>query len=245
MKFPKTIIKSVIYGVPSDLIINPEKYLFVTEVGSRMWRMEKFASDYDLFHVYQTPSREYLINGNFGSTKPAKIWTDNKDREIDAQYMEIGHLTNLLKKGNVNAIWAVCSGVIHKDTDVLRNLREIVLNNLSKASYQSIRGMSISQLKDVEKRKGVRDPQKNLVSCRRTQLFGINLLLGSGISFCPTCSISEISVETCKNGFEDMKTALEISPLPEEPNPVPFDDFIYRLRMKEILDNNIETGIVE
>ena len=66
----------------TDLVTDPESYLFVTEVGSRMWGMAKFASDYDLFHVYQTPSRKYLVSGDFGSTKPASTWVDSKKREI-------------------------------------------------------------------------------------------------------------------------------------------------------------------
>ena len=231
---------SKIYGLPSDLIVDQSKYLFVTEVGSRMWGMEKFASDYDLFHVYQTPASEYLISGNFGSSKPAKIWFDDRNREIDAQYMEIGHLVGLLKKGNVNALWAVCSDVAHKDTEVLRQLKHITLQNLSKASYQSIHGMAISQLKDAEKRKEVKDPQKNLVTCQRTLLFGIKLLYGEGVSFKASWPMYEITKENCEANFIDLDIALQCSKLPDFPNPQPFDDFIYRLRMQEILDNNIK-----
>ena len=119
----------------TDLVTDPESYLFVTEVGSRMWGMEKFASDYDLFHVYQTPASEYLVSGHFGNTRAAKIWTDSEGREIDAQYMEIGHLVGLLKKGNANAIWAVCSCVIHEDTEVLRQLKHITLQNIATDVY--------------------------------------------------------------------------------------------------------------
>ena len=227
----------------TDLVTDPESYLFVTEVGSRMWGMEKFASDYDLFHVYQTPASEFLISGNFGNTKAAKIWTDPQNREIDAQYMEIGHLVGLLKKGNVNAIWAVCSGVVHKDTEVLRQLKHITLQNLSKASYQSIRGMAISQLKDAEKRKEVKDPQKSLVTCQRTLLFGIKLLYGEGVDFKASWPMFEITKEACEANFIDLDVALQCSKLPEFPNPKHFDNFIYRLRMQEILDNNVKLDI--
>jgi predicted nucleotidyltransferase len=99
-----------------------ENYLFVTEVGSRMWGMEKFASDYDLFHCYQQPAREYLRTSTFEKSRPAKKDYDLRDgvtRELDCQYMEIGHLVNLLKKGNVNAIWAVCSPVVHQNRQPL------------------------------------------------------------------------------------------------------------------------------
>lgn len=228
----------------SDLVVDPEKYLFVTEVGSRMWGMEKFASDYDLFHVYQAPAKDYLVSGNFGNTKPAKTWVDTNNREIDAQYMEIGHLVNLLKKGNVNAIWAVCSGVVHKDSEVLQQLKHITLQNLSRASYHSIRGMAISQLNDAEKRKEVRDPQKSLVSCQRTLLFGIKLLYGEGVDFKASWPMYEITKEQCEANFIDLDAAFERSKLPEYPNPLHFDNFLYRLRMQEILDNCVETKVV-
>ena len=228
----------------TDLVTDPENYLFVTEVGSRMWRMEKFASDYDLFHVYQTPSKNYLVSGNFGSTKPASTWVDNKKREIDAQYMEIGHLVNLLKKGNVNAIWAVCSGVVHKDSEVLQELKHITLQNLSKSSYQSIRGMSISQLKDAEKRKEVRDPQKSLWSCKRTLEFGHTLLTGGGV-FLQCNSGYEMTEEILQKEFDRLDEAHKMSKLPDAPNPKHFDNFIYRLRMKEILDNNIVVKVCD
>jgi predicted nucleotidyltransferase len=228
----------------SDIVTNPDDYLFVTEVGSRMWGMAKFASDYDLFHVYQTPSKDYLVSGNFGSTKPAKSWVDEKNREIDAQYMEIGHLVNLLKKGNINAMWAVCSRVVHKDSEVLQQLKYITLQNLSKASYPSICGMAISQLKDAEKRKEVRDPQKSLWSCKRTLEFGHTLLTGGGV-FLQCNSGYEMTEEILQKEFDRLDEAHKMSKLPDAPNPKHFDNFIYRLRMKEILDNNIVVKVCD
>lgn len=227
----------------SDLVVDPEKYLFVTEVGSRMWGMEKFASDYDLFHVYQAPAKDYLVSGNFGNTKPAKTWVDTNNREIDAQYMEIGHLVNLLKKGNVNAIWAVCSGVVHKDSEVLQQLKHITLQNLSRASYHSIRGMAISQLNDAEKRKEVRDPQKSLWSCKRTLEFGHILLTGGGV-YIQCYSGHEMTKEILDKEFDRLDAAFERSKLPEYPNHSHFDNFLYRLRMQEILDNCVEMKVV-
>ncbi len=222
--------------------------LFVTEVGSRMWGMEKFASDYDLFHCYQQPAGEYLRTSTFEKSRPAKTFTADAEyltipigAEIDAQYMEIGHLVNLLKKGNINAIWAVCSGVIRRDNPALKELRGITLNNLSKATYQSIKGMALSAYADADIRKAVRDPEKSLWTCRRTLEMGDSLLLGGGVDFFVVTRMSHGSItkEYCQEAFAKLERSYALSKLPDFPDPVPFDDFLFRIRMKEILDNNI------
>lgn len=234
-----------------------ENYLFVTEVGSRMWGMEKFASDYDLFHCYQQPAREYLRTSTFEKSRPAKSFTADSEwclnqpwfhntpapaipigAEVDAQYMEIGHLVNLLKKGNVNAIWAVCSPVVHQNSQTLRELKQITLDNLSRASYASIKGMAMSELSDATKRKAVRDPQKNLQTCIRTLWFGHTLLTGGGVYFSPVTQ--DVTEADCQHEFERLDIAYETKKVGrEKPDPVPFDDFLFRIRMKEILDNHI------
>ena len=104
----------------ADKELNLPDYLFVTEVGSRMWMMDDVSSDYDLFYCYQTPSTDYLRNGDFKNTRAARKFTVTGN-EYDAQYMEIGHLINLLCKGNVNAIWAVMSPLIYKPSLRIRN----------------------------------------------------------------------------------------------------------------------------
>jgi len=228
--------------------------LFVTEVGSRMWGMEKFASDFDLFHCYQQPAREYLRTSTFEKSRPAKTFTANVDyliqtqnvtipagAEIDAQYMEIGHLVNLLKKGNVNAIWAVCSPVVHQQSATLAELKEITLNNLSRASYASIKGMAMSELSDATKRKDVRDPQKSLQTCVRTLWFGHTLLTGGGVYFSPVTQ--DTTEADCRHEFDLLEVAYETKKVKEKPDPVPFDDFLFRIRMNEILANHISIKV--
>lgn len=230
--------------------------LFVTEVGSRMWGMEKFASDYDLFHCYQQPARDYLRTSTFEKARAAKTFKADTDyliqtqnvkipvgAEIDAQYMEIGHLVNLLKKGNVNAIWAVCSPVVHQNSQTLRELKQITLDNLSRASYASIKGMAMSELSDATKRKDVRDPQKSLQSCIRTLWFGHALLTGGGVYFSPVTQ--DVTEADCQHEFELLDVAYETKKVgKEKPDPAPFDDFLFRIRMKEILDNHISVEVI-
>ena len=230
-----------------------DEILFVTEVGSRMWGMEQYASDYDLFHCFQQPARDYLRSGTFEKSRPAQTYRFESregllgtyfdeipiNSEIDAQYMEIGHLVNLLKKGNVNAIWAVCSPVVHQDSEVLQELKQITLNNLSRASYASIKGMAMSELSDATKRKEVRDPQKNLKTCMRTLWFGYTLLTGGGINFSGVSG--DVVEDDCQREFKRLDQAYESAKIREQPHLRPFDDFLFRLRVTEILDSHIKT----
>jgi predicted nucleotidyltransferase len=209
------------------------QYIFVTEVGSRMWGMENFASDYDLFNVFQQPSSEYLRTSNFEKTRPAKTYFED-GKEIDSQFMEIGHLIHQLKKGNVNALWAVCSGVVWKDSETLQKLRRIVVANLSKESYYSIKGMAISGLNDAIKRAAVRDPAKSLWTCARTLNFGCNLLCDKGICF-EVPEVDSVDESYCKLEFDRLDECYKISNLPEKVDPKPFEDFLYRLRKDEII----------
>ena len=212
-----------------------DNYLFITEVGSRMWGMENFASDYDLFHVFQQPSSDYLRKGIFKQTRAAKTYMQD-GKEIDAQYWEIGHLIHQLKKGNVNAIWGVCSGVVWKNSNELKTLRDIVIANISKESYHSIRGMAMSQFSDATKRAAVRDPEKSLWTCTRTLNFGCNLLFAGYVGF-EKPTTSAIDEEFCKEEFKILDECYKLSTLPDHVNPKPFEDFLWNIRMSEILDN--------
>ena len=212
-----------------------DDYLFITEVGSRMWGMENFASDYDLFHVFQQPSSEYLRSSTFEKTHAAKTYMQD-GKEIDAQYWEIGHLIHQLKKGNVNAIWGVCSGVVWKSSNELKTLRDIVIANISKESYHSIRGMAMSQLSDATKRAAVRDPAKNLWTCARTLNFGCKLLGGDGVVF-EKPEYYTVNEQRCITEFANLDTSFAESKLPDHVDPKPLEDFLWNIRMSEILDN--------
>ena len=210
-----------------------DDYLFITEVGSRMWGMATPSSDYDLFHVFQQPSSEYLRTSTFEKTRGAKSYFEN-NHEIDAQYMEIGHLVNLLKKGNVNAIWNVCSPIVHKDSEWLSKLRGVVINNLSKSSYASINGMAHSQLNDAIKRASVKDPLKSKATTMRTLQFGVTMLMNHKIEFKPP--EDDVTNENIGKWFRYLDIAKEKSMLPDEVSVKPFEDFLYNIRMEEIFD---------
>ncbi len=215
---------------------NVEDYLFVTEVGSRMWGVEEFAGDYELFHCFQTPAYEYLSTGNFGHTRPSRRYFDDESRDINAQYMEIGHLVDLLKKGDVNALWAVCSPVVRKDNLVLQDLRSVTLANLSKQSYHSIKGVVGSQFADAVMRANFnKTPQKALATSLRTLKFGIKLLSEGEVDFHVDRYACRPRTRMILSGLQDLYQAYMNSNLPCIPDPGPFEKFLYGFRMHEIL----------
>lgn len=221
---------------------NFDDCLFVTEVGSRMWGMADETSDYDLFCCYNTPAKEYLSTGEFEKTKPHKNFIEDS-KEYDIQYMEIGHLVKLLMKGNVNAMWAVCSPIVHKRDKVLETLKDLALQNISLQSYASINGMATSQFMDAQKRITVRSPQKSLKACIRTLNFGCNLFAGGGVYFDGAYlnSYENITETMCKQEFDRFDKIYNGSAIKKEPRYDQFYDFIARFRLKELEKNIVST----
>jgi hypothetical protein len=231
------ILPSIARGQAMKNIYGSDEFLFITEVGSRMWEMADISSDYDMFYCYQTPATKYLRTGDFEPTRPQKHYTNDVGKEYDCQFMEIGHLVHLLMKGNVNAIWAVCSPVIHKDGDVLQKLKVIVRNNLSKDSYPSIKGIATSQYLDAERRADQRAPEKSLKTCLRSINFGLGVLYGRGIEFSP---VHNATKTMCEHSFKYLDTALGESRLPQHPNCEVFEDFLFNIRLSELFISRAE-----
>jgi len=155
-----------------------------------MWGMGDLSSDHDLVYVYRFPTTLILDGHRVPTSLPSKVYTDARGREMDCSFLEIGHLVNLLMKGNVNAIWAMMSPILVEDRtndsvpDNQRfygggwyhQLRDITARNLSKISYHSIKGVAESHYKDVKKRADQREPRKSLLTAIRTLRFGTNLM---------------------------------------------------------------------
>jgi hypothetical protein len=162
----------------------PGKELFRTVIGSHMWGMDTPDSDHDIMIVYQYPTLRILEGWRIPETMPFRKH-ENDLGEWEFQFMEIGHLVDLLIKGNCNAIWAVMSPHVITRSVEYDKLRDIVSKNLAASTYWSVRGMAISQLADITKRKGSVSEEKALRSAFRTLQFGINLLDGKGVAFEP------------------------------------------------------------
>jgi len=214
------------------------KTLFITEVGSRMWGMEEFASDYDLIEIYQEDTKDILRGKRLTATLPQCSYYDEQNRLIDKQYMEIGHLINLLCKGNINAIWAVTSPIVHREDKWQFVLDSIVRDNLSTASYNSIYGMAISQERDSTKRADVRDARKSRLTALRTLRFGVELLQCRNLNFNIMQKYEpKEDVDHNELIYERLKLSLALkgSSLPDMVNPTPFRDLLYDIRIEGLL----------
>jgi predicted nucleotidyltransferase len=205
--------------------------LFRTEVGSNMWGMKRPDSDVDEMVVYQQDIKEILSGYAIERARPQKVTVKN-GVEWDTQYMEIGHLINLLIKGNVNALWTVTTPVILQDSNVLEDLKYLVYGNgITKASYQSIRGIAHSQLLDSERRKTSPKmfPNKSLKTSLRSVVFGINMMNTGTLKFLPIQH--EVTESEVKDAFLRFDDAYAQSKLPEKPDEALFRKFLYEVRI--------------
>ncbi len=224
--------------------------LWRTEVGSFMWGMQHPGSDHDLFQCHVQPTRT-LLRGE--SYRDADFTQDKtKTPPEDLQDWDLGKLIGLLLKGNVNAYWNVFSPIVHEARPItlpmhwwladpplhqtyLENIQGIVLANPSKAIYHSTKGLATNNLKDVQTNERWLDPRwrtKKLNIIYRTLSFAATLIMDNKVYF---------GKPEHTPALEDVASAIHIlddiykdSPLPELPNPEPFREFLFQVRMAEL-----------
>ena len=208
-------------------IKNNELILFETEVGSTIWKMNNEKSDLDIASCYLMNSKEMLI----GKKKKGK---QIQKGIIDKTLYELGMVIPQLIKGNVNYIWMITSPiVIFEKYNALKELRQIVIENLSKKTYHSINGLAthnIHHFIDGGDRESYKY-RKKLNVIGRTLKFGINLLTWKKIMY------EKVDIKDDNELIElkyKLDEALANSILPEEPNEKPFHDYLIKYRLKKI-----------
>ncbi|MFZ3111813.1 DNA polymerase beta superfamily protein [Methanothrix sp.] len=213
------------------------KILYISCIGSHMWGMESKESDIDLVMIYIVPTKRILRGEKF----PATIRQEMAARGggiYDTLGWEIGHLIDLLIKGNVNAIWYATSPLVIMPSALQEELSAIVQANLCRESYHSIKGMAESQIKsETEQLKLsgaglVKRPGKGYRTALRTINFGIKLLREARISYEPV--MHDPALEELKEGMNQLDEAYRQSMLPDLPDKDQFRDFLLRQRLKEM-----------
>ncbi|MFZ2537098.1 MAG: nucleotidyltransferase domain-containing protein, partial [Methanothrix sp.] len=183
------------------------KILYISCVGSHMWGMESKESDIDLVMIYIVPTKRILRGEKF----PATIRQEMAARGggiYDTLGWEIGHLIDLLIKGNVNAIWYATSPLVIMPSALQEELSAIVQANLCRESYHSIKGMAESQINSETgqlKLSGtglVKRPGKGYRTALRTIKFGIKLLREARISYEPV--MHDPALEELKEGMNQL-----------------------------------------
>jgi|WetSurMetagenome_2_1015567.scaffolds.fasta_scaffold24883_5 predicted nucleotidyltransferase len=203
-----------------------EEILFKTLVGSHMWGMNTPESDKDIMVVFMQDTKS-ILSGYPLQTGKQHVTKTEDGVEIDYQYMEIGHLINLLIKGNVNALWTVTSPCNVCGEDNISVLREITIRNLSTRLYPSIKGMAISQMNDEWKRESMKG--KGFRTALRTLIFGTTIFETGKLVYAPVGNhVTKQDVET---GFKEFQHAYAHTNLPEEPDEQQFRNYLYLIRL--------------
>ena len=204
------------------------KELWSTVVGSHMWKMATPQSDMDIFVCEIASSKDILIGKTF---KPVETHLP-KDK-IDMSSFEIGHVINMLIKGNINFVWGLTSPEITTTSKAHEELMDIYTQQMAKNIYHSTNGLFVHNYRDyVEKTKTPK--QKRIWMMYRTLQFTTRLLDTGVFDYSPTTK--EVTVEMLKEAHEDLHNAYAASDLPEVPDPAPFMEFLYELRILDLCD---------
>ncbi len=203
--------------------------LFVTCVGSHMWRMNNEESDVDLAVIYIAPT-DAILRGERIPVTTGQQMNARQGIIYDTLGWEIGHLINQLLKGNVNAIWYTTSPIVIQPSSYQEELRSLVESNLCRNTYRSLAGMAESQIEVGKKMSGVKG--KGLRTALRTMNFGIELLTRGRLYYEPVCYTPDLDVVLDKK--QQLLLAYESSNLPDLPDEEVFRDFLFRLRMDEM-----------
>jgi predicted nucleotidyltransferase len=205
--------------------------LFETVVGSHAWKMNKPKSDFDIFQVYQIPTR-YILSGGY-EDKTALCAKENGN---DVSRHEIGNVIEQLLKGNFNYIVGICSPIINEDKyGYLKELSKITKRNLAKNIHHSTLGLASHQkrkyLDHPEKSYSSEEIQKKINLIVRSLMFGEWILREGKINFYPIVDQEKTEIQYWINRINE---AYELSELPKVPNPTEFREFLYKIRMDEL-----------
>lgn len=210
------------------------KTLWVTNIGSHAWLMNRPDSDIDIFTAYIVPSKDILSGKNHGYGSHCS--GGSGAGEEDKVSHEIGKIIDELIKGNINFLVGTLSPIIisqHKDC--LTALRDIVNEHgQTKACVNSIRGLAVHNYKKfIIGSDTARDYPliKKCNTINRVLLFGINLLNGNDFEFKP---VKDQTLEDVKKLLEEFDKTVAESKLSEKTDPEPFRNYLFDIRMREL-----------
>jgi len=155
------------------------EFLCLSILGSRMWRMHRPDSDFDIVVIYMDSMKAYTsttVKSTLSSQRiePYTYATSTYSAsEFDISYMEINHFAKQLTKGNCNAIWTLTTPLMFIPDDsneesVISKLRTIFLRNgFVYDMWPSIKGITFSNIIDMNKRIDVRSFKKSFLTGAR------------------------------------------------------------------------------
>ena len=206
------------------------KELWITNVGSHMWHMERPDSDTDLFVAFVEDIRNILLSKNY---KKSISKTENN---TDYVYHEISQIVKQLIDGNVNFIWGVHSPIIIKDSKYLQEIRNITKEPAANI-YNSIYGLAIHNYrKYIATGKDL--SQKRLRTIYRTIKFGLNVLDGNGYVFEPIDY--DVDIDDIVDYIIRLGAFHYATKLPEKPEWAnELEDWLYNFRIEQIENQKV------
>lgn len=177
----------------------------ISEVGSFMWGMgnesdeEKGISDHDIIVIYKVDTKSILRGVNYEKNLPCIHDKLINGKRFDFSFMEVGHITNLLIKGNINAIWSITSPLIYyDDTSSYHEMCDFVNLHINEFNiFPSGLGMTLSQIADSKKRAFKRSSQKHLNGAYRTLQWMYNIISTAKLIYEPV--LHNASIDDCND----------------------------------------------
>lgn len=217
-------------------MMDMDKYLYVSSVGSQLWHMERPDSDTDYFAIYQAKSTDILLGKECTKSHHTLKGDD------DIQSHELGQTVASLTQCNLNFLVGLFSPLTVKPWDRLDELRALAKLNLSRACYKSIHGMAVGNFnKYIKTGKETGAPaQKRMNTICRSLRMGINLLKTGEFAFVP---FEGASPDTVVAMIQMLDEAHENSKLPAKPPcPEKLEAWLLERRIEAACD---ELGLVD
>lgn len=210
--------------------------LFVSNVGSHLWGMEKADSDRDLFECFLAPSREILL-GRIPKSQHliAQRGLDGHPlpESEDRARHELGKVCQMLLEGNVNFLWGTFSPLTSGGIDGfdLQGLRDATISNLSAKIYGSIHGLGFQNYKKyVQSGKDVSVKRMSLIG--RTLRFGASLLRTGKFRFDSVWVQTPDELVALLSELDDAMEATHLPPVPTK--PMIMWDFLLQERLRDL-----------
>jgi hypothetical protein len=203
------------------------KTLFITNVGSHAWGMNRPDSDIDLFKVYLAPSTDFLLGMRHEGGH------QNQDGINDVASYELGMVIKFALKNNFNFLIGILSPIVVEDWVKLKELKELTLKNLSRECFYSIDGFYQHNYGHIRDGKLREDSQKKRNVVGRVLECGLRMIEGRGVEF--KKPNKDHTRESLKELAEYLQDRLQLSPLPEKSeHEKEMLDWLLEIRISEL-----------
>lgn len=193
-------------------------YLWIADIGCRMWSLP--CPQHSLYAVYQAPTKELLD-------------TTNIDQRLSRhRSSEIGTLIRELSAGEIQALWAIFSPVVIKESQARQVMQHLCKQALSKQFYESIRIAAFNCFAQSWAEPQMTSDMK-LKHCMCILNFGVALYDEHKLLFNPVLTVP--TLDDINERIWDMKQSMNNSSLPDHSCQSLLKDYLLNLRKQSLL----------